>query len=79
MLKTMTLAALAAFSNAEEKIMYGEDYDVSLIAVDPMDYQMVFKWPYGGTRCTATMITDQIALTAAHCLFPSEDTQDPGL
>ena len=44
-----------------------------------MDYQMAFKWPYGGTRCGATMITDQIALTAAHCVSASEDGLDPGL
>ena len=44
-----------------------------------MDYQMAFKWPYGGTRCGATMITDQIALTAAHCIVKSEDGLNPGL
>ena len=44
-----------------------------------MDYQMAFKWPYGDAKCGATMITDQIALTAAHCVSPSEDGLDPGL
>lgn len=34
---------------------------------------MVFKWPEQGHRCTATMITPQIALTAAHCISENED------
>ena len=38
-----------------------------------MDYQMAFKWPYGRSRCGATMITDQMALTAAHCISEREN------
>ena len=76
----MTLAALAALSNAKNiKIQYGPDIDIDQIRVDPMQYQMAFKWPYGDSRCGATMITDQIALTAAHCVQKSEDGLNPGL
>ena len=35
---------------------------------------MIFKWPHNGEfRCGATMISDQVALTAAHCLKKGED------
>ena len=37
---------------------------------------MVFKWPDQGFRCGATMISDQMALTAAHCISQYED-QNP--
>ena len=47
--------------------------DIDLIRVYHMEYQMVFKWPEQGHRCTATMITPQIALTAAHCISEYED------
>ena len=80
MSKNMTLAALAALSNAKDvKIQYSPDVDLDLIRVDPMEYQMLFKWPYGDARCGATMITDQIALTAAHCVTRQEDGLNPGL
>ena len=59
--------ALLAYANAEEKIVYpGENVD--LIRVDRADYPMVFKWPEEGFRCGATMVSDQMALTAAHCV-----------
>ena len=83
MYKNMTLAVLAALTNAKSKkapkVIYSPDYDISDIKVDPMDYQMSFAWPLGDTRCSATMITDQIALTAAHCITKSEDGLNPGL
>ena len=44
-----------------------------------MEYQMAFKWPKDDARCGATMITDQIALTAAHCIEKSEEGLNPGL
>ena len=35
---------------------------------------MIFKWPDNGEfRCGATMISDQVALTAAHCIEEHED------
>ena len=37
---------------------------------------MVFKWPDQGFRCGATMISDQMALTAAHCITQAWD-QNP--
>lgn len=44
-----------------------------------MNYQMTFRWPEEGYRCGATMITPQMALTAAHCISREEDGLDPGL
>ena len=80
MTKNVTLAALAALSNAQSsKIQYSPDVDLDLIRVDPMKYQMLFKWPKDDARCGATMITDQIALTAAHCVTKEEDGLNPGL
>ena len=68
MSKTLFAAALAALTYAQEKVQYPDNIDVELIRVDNMDYQMAFKWPEEGHRCGATMITPQIALTAAHCI-----------
>ena len=84
MAKTLTAAAVVALVNSkkEGKIQYPGDVDIDLIRVDNMDYQMVFKWPTpstGGSRCTATMIGPDVALTAAHCLSSSEDGVNPGL
>ena len=83
MYKNMALGALAALSDAKAirtpKIQYSPDYDLADVRVDPMEYQMAFKWPQGDARCGATMITDQIALTAAHCVQKSEEGRNPGL
>ena len=41
---------------------------------------MTFRWPEENYhRCSATMITDQIALTSAHCVSETEDGTYPGL
>ena len=84
MAKTLTAAAVMALVNSkkEGKIQYPGNVDIDLIRVPNMDYQMVFKWPTnqtGGSRCTATMIRPDVALTAAHCLSSSEDGVNPGL
>lgn len=85
MAKTLTAAAVMALVNSKKsdrKIQYPGDVDIDLIRVPNMDYQMVFKWPTnqtGGSRCTATMIRPDVALTAAHCLSSSEDGVNPGL
>ena len=34
---------------------------------------MIFKWPEGDFRCGATMISPQVALTAAHCIEAHEN------
>ena len=34
---------------------------------------MIFKWPKGDFRCGATMISPQVALTAAHCIEAHEN------
>ena len=71
-------AALVAYANAEEKIVYpGENVD--LIRVDRQDYPMVFKWPEEGFRCGATMVSPQMALTAAHCVTAAWDSGNPNL
>ena len=36
-------------------------------------YPAVFKWPKNSPRCGATMISPQMALTAAHCVSQGED------
>ena len=85
MAKTLTAAAVLALVNSKKegrKIQYPGNVDIDLIRVPNMDYQMVFKWPTnqtGGSRCTATMIRPDVALTAAHCLSSSEDGVNPGL
>jgi len=50
-----------------------------LIQIDPAKYPMVFKWPENGFRCGATMVSPQMALTAAHCVRANWDTSDPNL
>ena len=45
--------------------------------VDPDDWKMQFRWPKTpgepkAYRCTATMVSPQVALTAAHCVRPNE-------
>ena len=44
----------------------------------PNDWKMQFRWPRtpgsgSSYRCTATMITPQVAITAAHCVRPDEE------
>ena len=38
---------------------------------------MTFRWAEEGRRCSATMISDQVALTATHCVLPQEDGLNP--
>lgn len=38
---------------------------------------MAFKWPKDEIKCGATMISPQMALTAAHCVT-AEENQDAG-
>ena len=71
--------ASAFFSNDDGKIVYPDWVDVNDVRVDPEEYPMIFRWPEEGPRCGATMITDQIALTAAHCVEEEWDRTDPRL
>ena len=49
------------------------------IEIDNLDYPMIFRWPEEGYRCGATMISDRMAITAAHCFFNYEDPSNPNL
>ena len=77
MSKTYLAAALAGYASAY-KIIYPGD-QVDMIRIDPSEYPMVFKWPEEGFRCGATMVSDQMALTAAHCVTLAEEERDPNL
>ena len=54
------------------KIVYRPDVDIDEYRVDPSMYPMAFMWPEGDFRCGATMISDTMALTAAHCIDREE-------
>ena len=79
MTRTIFAVALLAVTKATE-IVYRPDVDVSRYRIDPNvedefghDFKMAFKWPEGDFRCGATMISPQMALTAAHCYDEAED------
>ena len=83
MLRTFFAAALVAFTSAnslknQPMIVYPGD-QVDLIRIDSSEYPMVFKWPEEGFRCGGTMVSDRMALTAAHCVRSSENSGDPNL
>ena len=59
------------------KIVYRPDVDIDEYRVDPSMYPMAFMWPEGDFRCGATMISETMALTAAHCI-DGEEARDPG-
>ena len=69
MYRTTFAAALLAYAKAESKIVYPGEH-VDEIRADWSDYPMFFRKPGG---CSATMISDQVALTAAHCISTDED------
>ena len=65
------LAILASIAQASE-IVYLEGQREAY-ATSPDEFPFIFKWPEGEFRCGATMISDQVALTAAHCIEAHED------
>ena len=75
MQRTIFAAALAAVCNAT-KVVYrvGDGITASDYAVNPEDWRMTFFWPWKSRNaadnynCSATMISENVALTAAHCI-----------
>ena len=79
MSRTIFAVALLAVTKATE-IVYRPTVPVERYRIDPAvtdefghDFKMAFKWPDGEFRCGATMISDQMALTAAHCFSRQEN------
>ena len=60
----------------ELHIVYPDNIDTNLVRVSRDLYPMAFRWPERSPRCGATMITPQVALTAAHCVGRSEDNSN---
>ena len=79
-----TIAAMAsAFKTDGSGSKPGDDFDSHIVfpdgsapavRVDPNKYPAVFKWPENNPRCGATMVSPRVALTAAHCVRESENT-----
>ena len=74
MQKTIFTAALVAFCSATE-IVYrkGKGYKPKDYRPRKEDWPASFYWPreldnWKSFACTATMITDSVAITAAHCV-----------
>ena len=59
------------------RIIYPDDEDENLFAIDPTEFAESF-WFYGGyDNCSATMISPQVAITAAHCISGDLDLLNP--
>ena len=71
-------ATISALKKFNYKIVYPGD-QVDLIRIDREEFKMVFEWPREGFRCGATMVSPQMALTAAHCVTANWDASDPNL
>ena len=48
-------------------IVYRDDIDVKNYRPKASDYKMAFRYPKNEPGCSGTMISDQVAITAAHC------------
>ena len=61
------------------RIVYPDDEDEGLFAIDPSEFAESFGW-YGYSDydfCSATMISPQVAITAAHCIYEGWDLLNP--
>ena len=74
MLSSILASALITSTHASELVYrVGGGTKWTEYKLDPEDWKMVFRWPrtpgdWNAYRCTATMISPQVALTAAHCV-----------
>lgn len=60
----------------ELQIVYPDNINTNLVRISRDEYPMAFRWPERSPRCGATMITPQVALTAAHCVGRNEDNSN---
>ena len=59
------------------EIVYPDGEEAN-VRVEPHLYPESFTWPAGSPWCSATMISDRVAITSAHCvLYPSMDGENP--
>ena len=88
MRKTYLAATIVAMTSAFEITIEGPakdqgipdfqivypDGETDSVRIDPNLYPAVFKWPKANPRCGGTMVTPRVALTAAHCVRQTENT-----
>lgn len=70
--KGLTGKAEADSGDAVALIVF-PDGETEAARIDPNEFPAVFKWPHNAPRCGATMVSERVALTAAHCVRESEN------
>ena len=63
-------------SKPELKIVYPDGIDIDDVRVSRDLYPMVFRWPELYPRCGGTMISPQVALTSAGCVYGGEESSN---
>ena len=59
------------------RIIYPDDEDSDLFEIDPSEFAESFAWYGEDDLCSATMISAQVAITAAHCIYEGWDLLNP--